>query len=155
MADRVYAAIRIGGSLTAPDFAELVALIADEGLASESADEPFEPDHCVPGKPLRLYAHEVAWGCFVDLEAWCIAKGLPFSRWSAGYGTQWSAERVVFTGAGDPRSYLTDEDDCVVIERGTVERLGSVPAILAYLDAADVAVPALTIVDEAAAIPAA
>lgn len=60
----------------------------------------------------------------------------------------------MFTGAGHPRSYLTDEDDRVLIERGTVERLGLVPANLAYLDAADVAVPALTIVDEAAAAPA-
>lgn len=155
MADRVYASIRIGGPLAASDFIELARLVASEGLSLEQTDEPFEPDHRVLGEPLRLYAHEVAWGCFVDLEAWCVAKGLSFSRWSEGYPSQWSAERVVFTGAGDPRSYLTDEDDRVVIERGTVERLGSVEAIRAYFEAADVPVPPLVLEGEASAGPVA
>lgn len=74
MADRVYAAIQIGGALAAPDFAELFALIADEGLSSESTDEPFEPDHRVPGELVHLYAHEVAWGCFLDLEAFGASR---------------------------------------------------------------------------------
>lgn len=56
MADRVFASIRIGGTLTAPDFVELSQLVAGEDLSFEQADEPFAPDQRVAGEPLRLYA---------------------------------------------------------------------------------------------------
>ena len=151
MADRVFASIRIGGVLTASDFADLSRLIADEDLAFEEADEPFAPDHRVVGEPLRLYAHDVAWGRITELEAWCVAKRLPVARWSGSCVAQWSAERVVFTGADDPCSYMTDEDDRVVIDRATVMRLGSVDAIIAHFEAADVEVPPLVVEGEEAA----
>lgn len=145
MADRVSASIIVGGTLTAPDYAELAEIIAGEGLSIEWDGEPFEPDHRTIGEPLSLYAHEVAWGRFEELEAWCVEKKLPFSRWSGSYGGEWTAERVVFKGAGDPQSYIADEDDRIMIDRGTVERLGSIETILGYFDAADIAVPPLVI----------
>jgi hypothetical protein len=50
----------------------------------------------------------------------------------------------VFTGDGAPVSFAADED-AVVINRGTVEKLASLDAIIAYFDAADVRVPPLVV----------
>lgn len=145
MADRVSASIVVGGMISAPDYAELSEIIANEGLSIEWDGEAFEPEHRTVGEPLRLYAHEIAWGRFQTLEAWCVEKKLPFVRWSGAYAGQWGAERVVFTGEGEPISYAADEDDDVVIARGTVEKLGSLEAILAYFDAADAKRPPLVV----------
>ncbi|PAL19382.1 hypothetical protein [Sphingopyxis sp. GW247-27LB] len=154
MADRVSASIELGGSLTAADYAELSEIIASEGLSTEWDGEPFEPDHRTVGESLSLYAHEVAWGRFEMLETWCVEKSLPFVRWSGAYAGQWGAERVVFTGAGEPVSYAADEDDYVVIGRGTVEKLGSLDAIIAYFDAADTHVPPLVVEGDPSDAPA-
>jgi hypothetical protein len=145
MADRVSASITIGGIIAAADYAQLCAIIADEGLSIEWDGEAFEPEHRTPGKPLSLHAHEVAWGRFAILEPWCVANGLSFARWSGAYGGEWDAERVVFTGKGEPIAYIADENDHVVINRATVERLGSIEAILAWFDAADITVPPLVV----------
>ncbi|ODT65216.1 MAG: hypothetical protein ABS75_32480 [Pelagibacterium sp. SCN 63-23] len=153
MADRVSASIRLGGAITAADYAELSQLIADEGLSAEWDGPPFAPDHRVLGEPLCLYAHEVAWGCFDALEAWCVGRKTPFVRWSGAYAGQWGAERVVFTGEGEPTSYAVDEEDYVVIDRGTVQTLGSADAILAYFDAADVTIPALSVEGDPSNVP--
>ena len=147
MADRVSASITLGGVITAAQLDELTQLFTDEGLSTEWDGEPFEPSQLTPGEPLHLYAHEVAWGMFEELEAWCREHRVPYVRWSGGYGGEWGAERVVFDGSGDPRSYDADESDRVFVDRATVERLGSVEAILAHFDAADFVVPPLIIGD--------
>lgn len=154
MADRVSASIELGGLLTAADYAELSEIIASEGLSIEWDGEAFEPDHGTVGESLNLYAHEVAWGRIDKLETWCAEKRLPFTRWSGGYPGQWGAERVVFTGDGEPVAYAADEDDRVVIGSETAERLGSIEAILAYFDAADTGVPPLMFEGEAASMSA-
>ena len=138
MADRVSASITIGGTVTPAVYAELADTIAAEGLSTEWDGEPFEADQRTKGEPLRLFAHEVAWGRFEELEAWCVERRIPFARSSGAYGGQWGAERVVFSGVGEPVSYAADEDDCIMIGRDTVERLGSIEAIRAHFDAADV-----------------
>lgn len=149
MANRVSASITLGGTLTPAHFLELADLIAAEGLATEWDGETFEPDHRTPGEPLQLFAHEVPWGRFDVLEAWCVMNGVPFARWAGGYPGEWTAERVVFTGTGEARSHTADEDDRILIDRATIEQLGSVEAILAHFDAADAAVPPLIIDGEA------
>ena len=148
MADRVSASIILGGTISPAHFTELVGLVADEGLSTEWDGMPFGPDQVTPGEPLQLYAHEVPWGRFEQLEAWCVVHGVPFARWAGSYAGEWTAERVVFTGLGEPRSYTADEDDRILIDRGMVEQLGSVEAILAHFDAADAAVPLLVVADE-------
>lgn len=145
MADRVSASIVIGGDLTVDDFAELTQILADEGLSTEWDGEPFEPEHRTLGEPLRLYAHEVAWGRFETLEPWCYEHGIAFARWAGGYGSEWGAERIVFAGSGDPVTYAADEADCIIINRSEAERLGSIEAILAWFDAADAPIPALRV----------
>lgn len=154
MADRVSASIVIGGNLTAAEFAELAQILADEALSTEWDGEPFEPDHRVCGEPLRLHAHEVAWGRFETLEPWCFEHGIAFARWAGGYSGQWGAERVVFTGSGDPVTYLADEDDHILIDRSQLEKLGSIEAILAHFDAADAPIPALRVEGDPAPVEA-
>jgi hypothetical protein len=152
MADRVSASITLGGTISPARYAELVERIDYEGLSTEWGGEPFASDQLTPGEPLYLCAHEVPWGRFEQLEAWCAANAVPFARWAGGYPGQWTAERVVFTGQGEPRSYTADEDDRIYVDRFTVERLGSLEALIAYFDAADAAVPPL-VVSEIGAVP--
>ncbi|MGV7120433.1 hypothetical protein [Sphingopyxis sp. 550A] len=146
MADRVSASITIGGNLPAILLPGLLAAIEREGLSTDWDGEPFAADQLPHAEPLVLMAHEVAWGCFTELEAFCTKHGLRFARWSGAYAGQWSAERTVFTGDGEPQSYAADEDDYILIGRCTVERLGSMAAIRAHFDAADFTVPPLVIV---------
>ena len=148
MADRVSASIALGGVITAAQLTGLPPLITDECLSPEWDGEPFEPSQLTPGEPLQLHAHEVAWGMFEELEAWCRDHHVPYIRWSGGFGSEWGAERVVFDGADEPRSYDADENDRVFVDRSTVERLGSVEAILAHFDAAEFALPPLTLAVE-------
>lgn len=59
-------------------------------------------------------------------------------------------ERVVYWGEGVPDSFIADESDRVLIDRGEVERRGSIEAILAYFDAAEFTIPPLEIEDDRA-----
>ena len=145
MADRVSASIALGGVITPAQLDELTQLVTVEGLSTEWDGEPFQPSQLTPGEPLQLYAHEVAWGRFEELEAWFREHPVRYVRWSGGYGSEWGAERVVFDGSGDPRSYDADENDRIFVGRATVERLGSVEAILGHFDAADFIVPPFVI----------
>ena len=148
MADRVSASITVGGTVTPAACSELAEVIASEDLSTEWDGDPFKPDQRTEGEPLRLFAHEVAWGRFEELEAWCFEHRIPFARWSGAYGGEWGAERVVFTGSGEPISYAADEDDRVMIDRDTAEWLGSIDAIRAYFDAAEFEVPPLVVESE-------
>lgn len=145
MVDRVPASIELGGALTARQYAELTGIIADEDLSTEWDGELFESTHRTVGASLRLYAHEVSCGRFAALEAWCAENKVPFVRWSGAFPGESGAERVVFTGEHELASYAADEDDYVVIGRGTVEHLGSFEAIIGFFDAADFNVPPLMV----------
>src|SRR3546814_3393722 len=106
MADRVSASITIGGALAAGLLPDLLAAIANEGLSTEWDGEPFAADQLACGEPVRLMAHEVAWGRLEALEAFCVTHGLPFARWSGAYAGQWGAERTVFTRSEEHTSEL-------------------------------------------------
>lgn len=148
MAERVSASIAIGGNLPAGLLATFVAIVQNEGLSTQWDGPGFEQADLPEDAPLSLMAHEVAWGRFADLEAFCLVQGLPFARWSGACPGQWGPERVVFAGIGEPVGYAADEDDYIVVGRGTVERLGSYEAILAHFAAADFAVPPLVVAEE-------
>jgi hypothetical protein len=124
MIDRVSASITIGGTLLSTLLPEFIAL-EQQGLSTEWDGEAFTVRDLPEIAALDLMAHEVAWCRFVPLEAFCIKNALPFSRWLGAYPSQWGAERVVFSGSGDPQSYAADEDDYILIGRCTAERLGS------------------------------
>jgi hypothetical protein len=149
MVDRVSASIEIGGTIASVDYTRLALLIGDEALSIQWDGEDFAPEHRQEGQSLRLYAHEVAWGRFDALEAFCVEQGLPFARWSGGCSGQWGSERVVFTGEGEPQPYPVDESDTVLIGRAAIKQHGSIEAVLAWFDAADFAIPPLEITDDA------
>ena len=145
MADRVSATITIGGRVPADQLLDLASVINGEGLSTDWDGEDFTLSQLVPDASLALMAHEVAWGRFEDLEAFCISEGLSFVRWSGAYGGQWGAERVVFTGVGEPVSFVADEEDRILIDRDTLERLGTIEAVRLHFDVADFVVPPLRI----------
>ena len=145
MVDRVAASIQIGGSLSFVDFTHLAKLISEEELSIEWDGPPFDPAERQVGEPLFLYAYEVAWGRFENLEAWCVEKALPFSRWSGARLGQWGGERLVFTGLGSPVQYAADEEDYILMGVDTAKSLGSFDAIIAYFAAADVPTPPLVV----------
>ncbi len=143
MAECVPASIVVGGTISASAYAELADIISLERLSIEWDGESFQPSHRTDGEPLRLYANDVPMGRLDHLEAWCVENRLSFARWCGGYGSQWGPERVVFTGDGEPQSYAADELDWVVIGRATAINLGSMEAIIAHFDAAEVEIPPL------------
>ncbi len=145
MADRVSATITIGGNLRGEQLLDLAAIINGEGLSIDWDSEDFTLSQLVPGTSLTLMAHEVAWGRFEDLEAFCAVEHLPFVRWSGAYSGQWGAERVVFTGDGDATSFTADEEDRILIGEETVEQLGTFEAVRAHFAAAAFTVPPLCI----------
>lgn len=145
MANRVPASICIGGQLSPDLFDALVTKIQFEGLSVEWGGELFRASHRVPGEPLELFDEECAWGQFDGLEAFCVEHKLPFLRWAGGYPGEWSPERLVFRGAGQPDSYTVDEGDNVVLNRQMIVELGTIDAALGYFDAAEYDVPPLVV----------
>lgn len=145
MANRVPASILIGGQITPDIFSALVEKIQFEGLAIQWGGEIFDASHHIVGEPLALFEEECAWGRFDDLEPFCIEHGLPFIRWAGGYPGEWSPERLIFRGSGEPDSYMVDESDRVVIDRHMVVELGSVEAALGYFEAAEFEIPPLLV----------
>ena len=86
---------------------------------------------------------------FEDLEAWCRQHHVAYLRWSGGYGGEWNAERVVFDGANEPRHFDADEDDNrILVDRTTIERLGTMEAIIGFFDTADFVLPPLVVEDQ-------
>ncbi len=145
MADRVSASITLGGTIDAATYQDLALCIAGEILSTDWDGPIFAPDHRHEGEPLRLFAREVSWGRFEELEAFCVATGIAFARWSDAYPGQWGCERVVHRGDGALHGYAVDGDDVVMIDRQTVERLGTLDAIFAHFGEADVIIPPLVV----------
>jgi len=141
MADRVSAPIVIEGSLSADAYSKLLEVIALEGVSADWDEGPFEPADRTPGQPLRLCAHEVAWGRFQSLEDWLLEAGLPFVRWAGGCAGSFGPERVIATGDGMLNVCAVTDDDEVVLDRATIDQLGSMDAIRAFFTAADFQVP--------------
>lgn len=147
MADRVSVTIRIGGSLPRAKLAEFIAAIEFHAL-TDWLGEHFHLDRITGLEPLELGANEVAWGRLGDLEDFCVANELPFQRWCGSYPGSWEAERIMFDGTADPRSYTVTDNDIVVVTESEVRSLGSFEAVSAYLQSARLELPPLTIVDE-------
>ena len=147
MADRVSASITIGGNLTADLWSQLVAHIAAEDLSVEWDGEAFAPDALIEGEPLRLYAHEVPWGMFDQLEQFCCDNRIPHRRWSGAYPGSFGAQRIVYDGTTGPLNYDVDDDDHLVVHARAIEQLGSMRAIRRYLKAAEIDMPALVLTD--------
>lgn len=85
MANRVSASIKLGGVLPRGRLAELLDVIAVEGLSTDWDGSPFSGVQIQADSPIELFAHEVAGGSFDELESFCLSHALPFVRWCDGY----------------------------------------------------------------------
>ncbi len=148
MADRVSARITIGGAVSCDQYQALCALIQNEALCVEWDGDLFTPNTRVAGEPLHLCAHEVSWGSFNALEQYCCTNGIAYHRWSGACPGSFGAERIIFDGKRGPFNYDADEDDRIVLTAKTIEQLGSMRAIRAYLKPAAFVVPPLEIIVE-------
>ncbi len=137
--------IVIGGKVTPAQFEELCPLIARHDLRMDWGGDPFATDKIPEGEPLRLFADEVPWGMFDDLEQYCTDQHIPFVRWSGSCPGSFGAERIFFEGATGPLNYSVDEDDHVVLHEQTIDQLGTIRDIRAYLKPAAFEVPPLAI----------
>lgn len=144
MVDRVSASITIGGILPLDHLPEFLSLIADEDLSLDWDGEPFTAAQLVNGRPLILMDHEVALGQFTKLEDFCFANCLPFMRWSGGCAS-WGPQRAVSDGTGRVDYLTLNDGGVVVIDRQTIENLGSMEAIIGWFNAADLEIPPLMI----------
>ena len=147
MADRASVSIRIGGRIARTDLAQLAEMAEAESAHIDYEDTPFDPDRIEPGV-LTLVAHEVAWGRLDAIEDFCIERGLPFSRWAGSSPGAFAAERIVFSGAGEPSCYAATDDDELVASLGILRELGSMEAIEGYFAAGDRETPSLEVVDD-------
>ncbi len=132
MADRVPAAIIIGGTIAANLLPSLIETIQLDDLSTEWDGEPFYEKQLPVDSPLQLYGQEVANGEFDELENFCHTNGLAFRRWSGGSSGSFAPEIVVWTGQGERQVYMADADEHAVITAEDARRLGSYEAIIDY-----------------------
>lgn len=148
MSDRVSASISIGGTVTRDQWAALLELIVEEDLGTAWDGPAFTAATPLEADALHLYAHEVPWGRFEALEQYACDEGIAYRRWSGGYPGAFGAEIIVFDGTEHgPFNYDADEDERVVVHPETIEQLGSMRAIRAYLKPAKFEPPPLVIAD--------
>jgi hypothetical protein len=145
MADRAPATIAIGGKVNADQFAELTRMIVAHGLSTEWDDPAFTAEHRVAGQALALYAHEVAWGVFEDLEQYCCDNIIPYTLWSGGCAGSFGPGRIVYDGKSGPLSYAATDDGEIVLHASTIEQLATIRHIRAYLKPAEYVVPPLIV----------
>lgn len=153
MADRVSAQITIGGKLPASAVPDLIESIQAEGLSMEYDGAPFEPGELVGGEALTLCGHEVAWGTFNVLEAFCRTHRLAYSRWFGACSGAWGAGRSIYRGTHETREgeegvddYDASDDDQTLLGEQLARHLGSYDAIIAHFERANFTVPPLEIV---------
>jgi hypothetical protein len=147
MSDRVSASISVGGILPRLLHPEFVQIIQSEGLKTDWDGLAFMREELIEGKPLDLMAYDVAWGRFDILEQYCVDHALAYRRSSGGFSGSFGPERIVFDGINGPLNYDTNDDDMVVLLEATIEHLGSMEAIAAYIADAEITVPPLLFSD--------
>jgi hypothetical protein len=152
MADRCSASITIGGILAAVHLPALLAIIKQEDLSIDYDEALFDPTDLVSGEQLTLCAHEVSWGIFKELEPFCRAHKLAYSRWNGACAGVWGCGRSVYRGIAEPGEggdavddYDVSDDDQILMGEQLARKLGTFEAVLAHFAAADFDVPPIVI----------
>ncbi|MEE4453431.1 hypothetical protein [Novosphingobium resinovorum] len=148
MANCVSAHILIGGRLARSRYPELIEAIKADNPAVDWDGTPFDPDDIPVGKPLALMDHDVANGCFEEIEGICHRHGLHYVRWSGASPGSFPSVRIVYTGNGEPQPVLTTEEDEQVFSIERIRKLGSIETIEADYQRARRNPPPLVIVDD-------
>jgi len=145
MADRVSVTITIGGDLPRAELDAFCAAV-DAYAMSDPGEAPFDRAMITGDAPLELTGHEIAWGRLDELEDFCTAHALPFTRWCDAYPGSWEAERLVHDGTAEPRSYTVTTNDVLVMPAPKLRSLGSFSAAEAYFASAERTIPPLRII---------
>lgn len=152
MADRASAKITVGGCIWPSLIAAFVEVAQGERLSlgwdGELVQEA-DVEKCAEAlESIELGAHEVSGAQFDDLEAFCVKHDLWFVRESDGCAGAWGPERVTFRGGSGeaPKSWVTDDNDNLVITQQELEKLGSYEAALAHFEEGDMIVPVLRMI---------
>lgn len=148
MADHVSAHIVIGGVLPRSQYPVIVQAIGNDNAAVDWDGTPFDPPYLPVNDTLTLMDHEVANGCFGRIEESCRRLGLHYVRWSGGYAGSFPSVRVIYRGHGEPRHYLTTEDDQQLFSIERIRELGGIAAIETDYQLARQNPPPLVLIDE-------
>ena len=148
MTNCVSAHILIGGRLARSRYPELIEAIKADNPAVDWDGTPFDPDAIPAGKPLALMDHDVANGCFEEIEGICHRHGLYYVRWSGASPGSFPSVRIVYTGNGEPQPVLTTEEDEQVFSIERIRKLGSMETIEADYQRARRNPPPLVIVED-------
>jgi hypothetical protein len=148
MADRASGSIYIGGSLPRWKLPDLLHAISLEGAWTDFDEAPFEEKDFEPGRPLHVVRHELAWGVFETLEAFCQEQGLSYIRWSEACPGAFGAERVVYAGEDEPKSFDVNEEGDLIMTLHAIRRLVTLDAIEAHFELAARAPEPLILIDD-------
>lgn len=145
MGDRASARITIGGALPREHLDEFFMRVADYDLRTDWDGEKFDPEALPAGEPLELYGMELNGALVDDLEAFCVAHGLIFRRWSGGCLGAFLPEIVIFEGTGKQRVYTASEDEEVVFSPTDIKAYRRMRDLRRAIAQAEITVPAFVV----------
>lgn len=149
MADTCAASIRVGGPLPHGLFpAFLTAVEADRARLDYGGDW-FSEEQLPDNEPLKLFSREAIGGSFENLEAFCVAHRLPFIRWCEARTGDWDAERVAYSGEGEPLHFLATDGEEVAMTAAEIERFKTIDALREFLKSATPELPPFQVVASA------
>ena len=146
MGDRAPVHITIGGARPREHLQTFAAHAADYDLRVEWDGEPFDPAALLPDEPLELYGTELNGGQIPEIDAFCIAHGLPFRRWSGGCLGAYLPEIVLFDGSGPLRDYTASEDEWVLFPPSWIRSFTRLRDLKREIGRAELTIPAFEIV---------
>ncbi|RIA46223.1 hypothetical protein DFR49_0756 [Hephaestia caeni] len=136
MAEACAATIRIGGILPCHLFPAFLTAVEADRARLDYDGEWFSEATLPENEPLDLFAREAIGGRFANLETFCIAHKLPFIRWCEARTSDWDAERVAYSGEGEPLHFLATDGNEVAITASDIERFGTIDALREFLASA-------------------
>lgn len=137
MADRSPAQITIGGQIPLACIPALLRMIALDHALTLYSDEPVDEDHFMIGNVLELSIAQAVGGSAENTEDFCMNHGISFVRNSDGYPGSYDAQRLLFSGNGNPLYYTLSDDGEVVLNPLEFRALGSYEAVEAWFHAAE------------------
>ena len=126
-----------------------VVLLGQPRAAHHHAIQTAEPCLMMPeafaGDPLELYGTELNGGQIPEIDAFCIAHGLPFRRWSGGCLGAFLPEIILFDGASRMRDYTASEDEYVLFPPSWIRSFTRLRDLKRAIDRAEVTIPAFVV----------
>lgn len=141
MADTCAANIRIGGQLWQHLYAAFLTAVEADRARLDYGGEWFSEERLPDNEPLQLFGREAIGGSFENVEAFCVVHRLPFIRWCEARAGDWDAERVAYSGEGEPLHFLATDGEEVAITASDIERFETIETLRAFLKSASPILP--------------